>query len=263
MKEERKDKIRNRVKFISVVLKFSLLIVILIVVPLYIWVFHQDLIQQFSDIDDVKAYFEQYKAVSVIIYIGLQMIQIIISLIPGQALQFVAGLLYGFWAGFLISLIGAVAGTIVTYYLAQFLGKDALHILFGKRHIEDYLNKINSKKGYIIVFLIYLIPGVPKDLCSYAAGLSNMKLKVFLIISTVGRSPGMMGSLLIGKGIGEGNYTTVIIIGVVAVIFFIFGIIYHSRLSNILDRIYNRLSESGKPKSKPAKHESVKKTVKK
>jgi uncharacterized membrane protein YdjX (TVP38/TMEM64 family) len=251
MQEDRKDKISNRVKFISVVLKFSLLMVILIVVPLYIWLFHQDLIQQFSDIDNVKAFFEQYKTESIFVYIGLQMIQIIISLIPGQALQFAAGLLYGFWAGFLLSLIGAVAGTIATYYLAQFLGRDALHVLFGKRHIEDYLNKINSKKGYILVFLIYLIPGVPKDLCSYAAGLSNMKLRVFLILSTVGRSPGMMGSLLIGKGIGEGNYTIVILIGVVAVIFFIFGIIYHSKLSNILDKIYDNLSKpSNKDKAK-------------
>jgi uncharacterized membrane protein YdjX (TVP38/TMEM64 family) len=248
MQEERKDIIRRRVKLISVILKFSLLIVIVVCVPLYIWFFHQDLIQQFSDIDDIKSFFDLYKTQSIFVYLGLQMLQIIISLIPGQALQFVAGLLYGFWAGFLLSLIGAVAGTTVTYYLAQFLGRDALHVLFGKRHIEDYLNKINSKKGYILVFLIYLIPGVPKDLCSYAAGLSNMKLKVFLIISTVGRSPGMMGSLLIGKGIGEGDYTTVIIIGVIAVVLFIFGVIYHSRLSNILDKIYDKLSKPSSSK---------------
>lgn len=251
MKEDQKNKLENRVKFISVILKFSLLVVILVCVPLYLWFFQQDLIHQFSDIDEVKVFFERHKTTSIFIYIGLQMTQIIISMIPGQALQFAAGLIYGFWAGFLISLIGAIAGTIVTYYLAQFLGRDALHVLFGKRHVEDYLNKINSKKGYILVFLIYLIPGVPKDLCSYAAGLSDMKLKAFLILSTVGRSPGMMGSLLIGKEIGEGNYITVVIIGIVAVILFIFGIIYHSRLSNILDQIYDKLS-------KPSKNEASK-----
>lgn len=246
MNEDQKNKIEKRIKFISVIIKFSLLVAILVCVPLYIWFFHQDLIRQFSDIDEVRAFFDRHKTTSIFIYIGLQMTQIIISMIPGQALQFAAGLLYGFWAGFLISLIGAIAGTIVTYYLAQFLGKDALHVLFGKRHVEDYLNKINSKKGYILVFLIYLIPGVPKDLCSYAAGLSDMKLKAFLILSTVGRSPGMMGSLLIGKEIGEGNYITVFIIGIVAIIFFIFGIIYHSKLSNILDQIYDKLSKPGK-----------------
>lgn len=246
MKEERKDRIQRRVKFISVVLKLSLLVVILIGVPLYLWFFQQDLIHQFSDIEDAKAFFDQYKAESIFIYIGLQMMQIIISLIPGQALQFAAGLLYGFWPGLLISLIGAVAGTIVTYYLAKYLGRDALHVLFGKRNIEDYLVKINSKKGYMLVFLIYLIPGVPKDLCSYAAGLSNMKLSAFLVLSTVGRSPGMMGSLLIGKQIGEGNYTSVIIIGVVAVILFIFGVIYHSKLSILMDQIYEKLSKPKK-----------------
>jgi uncharacterized membrane protein YdjX (TVP38/TMEM64 family) len=246
MNDDRIEILQKRVKFISVVVKFTLLLVILIGVPLYIWFFHQDLLKQFSDIDDVKTFFLQYKTTGIFIYIGLQMLQIIISMIPGQALQFAAGLLYGFWAGFLLSLIGAVAGTLVTYYLARFLGRDAMHVLFGKRHIEDYLQKINSKRGYMLVFLIYLIPGVPKDLCSYAAGLSNMKLKAFLILSTVGRSPGMMGSLLIGKEIGQGNYVTVIIIASVAVILFIVGIFYHSKLSNVLDRIYERLSNPEK-----------------
>jgi uncharacterized membrane protein YdjX (TVP38/TMEM64 family) len=248
MNDVRKDRIRKRLQFISVILKFSLLVVILVCVPIYIWFFQQDLIRQFSNIDDVKAFFDQYKTFSIFIYIGLQMVQIIISLIPGQALQFVAGLLYGFWFGFLISLVGALAGTIVTYYLARLLGRDALHVLFGKRHIDDYLEKINSKRGYILVFLIYLIPGVPKDLCSYAAGLSNMKLKAFLIISAVGRSPGMMGSLLIGKEIGQGNYSTVIVIGVIAFILFLLGIIYHSKLFDMLDIIYAKLSKPSKSK---------------
>lgn len=246
MKAEKKERLRTRVKFISVVLKFSLLLVILVGLPLYVWFFHQDLLRQFSDIDEVKAFFSQYQTASILVYIGLQMIQIIISLIPGQALQFAAGLLYGFWAGLLISLVGAVAGTIVTYYLSKFLGKDALHVLFGKRHIDEYLEKINSKRGFILVFLIYLIPGVPKDLCSYAAGLSNMKLKPFLILSTAGRSPGIMGSLLIGTQLGEGNYTFVIVIGIIAAVLFLLGIIYHSRLTIILDKLYEKLTKPSK-----------------
>lgn len=243
MNEVKKDRIQKRIKLISVVLKFSLLLVIVVGAPLYIWFFHQDMIRQFSDIDDVKELFAQYKTAGIFVYIGLQMLQIIISLIPGQALQFAAGLLYGFWAGLLISLVGAVAGTMVTYYLAKLLGQEALHVLFGKRNIEENLKKINSKKGYILVFLIYLIPGVPKDLCSYAAGLSNMKLSAFLILSTAGRTPGMMGSLLIGREIGEGDYTSVVIIGVVAVVLFLLGIIYHSKLTNYIDRAYDRLSQ--------------------
>lgn len=246
MKAEKKETLRTRVKFISVVLKFSLLLAILVGLPLYVWFFHQDLLRQFSDIDEVKIFFTQYQTASILVYIGLQMFQIIISLIPGQALQFAAGLLYGFWAGLLISLIGAIAGTVVTYYLSKFLGKDALHVLFGKRHIDEYLEKINSKRGFILVFLIYLIPGVPKDLCSYAAGLSNMKLKPFLILSTAGRTPGIMGSLLIGTQLGEGNYTFVIVIGIIAAVLFLLGIIYHAKLTVILDKLYEKLTKPNK-----------------
>lgn len=246
MLPETKNEIRKDFKLASALLKFVLLLGIIVVVPLYLWFFHQDLIQQFSSIEKVRAFFSQYHTESIFIYIGAQILQIIISILPGQELQMVAGLVYGLWPGFLLSMIGALIGSAVTYYLAGFLGRDALHILFGKRHIDDYLDKINSKKGFMLVFLIYLIPGVPKDLCTYAAGLSHMKIRAFLVLSMVGRIPGILGSLIIGTEIGEGNYTSVAVISVLAVVLFILGVIYHSKLSHLLDVVYDKLSKGKK-----------------
>ena len=105
--------------------------------------------------------------------------------------------MWGFWLGYLYSLIGALIGSVLTYYIARILGHDAMHLIFGEEKIKKWLVHLNSKKAVIIVFFIFLIPGVPKDLCNYVAGLSEIKLKPFLIESLIGRSPGMMGSLLI------------------------------------------------------------------
>jgi len=242
MLAEKKKQIRNEVKLVSALLKFTLLVAIIVVIPLYLWFFHQDVIQEFSSIDKVKAFFAHYHTESIFIYLGLQIVQIIISIIPGQELQMVAGLVYGLWPGFLLSMIGAFVGSTITYYLAGFLGRDALHILFGKRHIDEYLAKINSKKGFVLVFLIYLIPGVPKDLCNYAAGLSHMKIKAFLVLSMIGRIPGILGSLIIGAEIGEGNYISVVVISVVAIILFLLGVKFHSKISHLLDTVYDKLS---------------------
>lgn len=237
----RKDKLRKRFKIFSSIFKLLLLLLILIGIPLYIYVFHYEIIEQFSSLEKVEAFFETYKTESIFIYIGIQILQIVICIIPGQWLQFAAGYMYGFWLGYLYSLIGAFLGTVITYYLAKILGHDAMHLIFGEEKIHKMLKTLNSKKAVILVFLVYLIPGVPKDLCSYVAGLSEMKLKPFLIVSLIGRSPGMMGSLLIGRQVEVGQYTSAVVIAVVAVILCVLGVIFRKRITKYLDRAYEKL----------------------
>lgn len=241
MNKQKKDKLHRKIKVFSTVFKFALLIFILAGLPLYIYFYQPQLIENMSSLEKVNAFFNQYKTQSIFVYIGAQIIQIVICIIPGQWLQFAAGYMYGFWAGFFFSLLGAAMGSIITYYLAKLLGRDAMHLIFGEAKINDFIHKLNSKRAIVVVFLIFLIPGVPKDLCNYAAGISEMKLKPFLIISLVGRSPGMMGSLLIGRQIEAGDYTGAVIIAVVAVILCILGVIMRKQLTKGLDRIYNRL----------------------
>lgn len=241
MDKHRKDKIHKRIKVISTILKFALLLLIIIGLPLYIYFFEPQLIDSMSSMENVNALFEHYHAESILVYIGAQILQIIICVIPGQWLQFAAGYMYGFWLGFLYSIIGAAIGSVVTYYLAKLLGRDAMHLIFGEARINEFIHKLNSKKAIVIVFLIFLIPGVPKDLCNYAAGISEMKLKPFLIVSLVGRSPGMMGSLLIGRQIEAGNYTGAIVVTAVAVVLCVVGIIMRKRLTGWMDKAYDRL----------------------
>lgn len=237
----KKEKLHKKIKLFSTVLKFGLLLFILVGLPLYIYFYQPQVIDNMSSLENVNAFFSQYKTQSIFVYIGAQIAQIVICVIPGQWLQFAAGYMYGFWMGFLFSLIGAALGSVITYYLAKLLGRDAMHMIFGEAKINEFIHKLNSKKAIIVVFLIFLIPGVPKDLCNYAAGISEMKLKPFLIVSLVGRSPGMMGSLLIGRQIQAGDYTGAIIIAVIAVILCVLGVIMRKRLTKWLDAAYNRL----------------------
>lgn len=241
MNRHRKEKIHKRIKVFTTILKLTLLLFILVGLPLYIYFYQPHMIERMSSIENVNAFFQQYKAQSVFVYIGAQIMQIVICVIPGQWLQFAAGYMYGFWLGFLYSLIGAAIGSVVTYYLAKLLGHDAMHLIFGEDKLNTFIHKLNSKKAIVVVFLIFLIPGVPKDLCNYAAGLSEMKLKPFLIVSLVGRSPGMMGSLLIGRQIEAGDYTGAIVIAVIAVALFITGILLRKRLTKWLDKAYDKL----------------------
>lgn len=242
MKEENKNRIRKkRIKTAITFTKLGILFLILVVLPFYIYFMHPELINKISSVEKVKNLFEYYGNTSIIIYVLAQITQIVICIIPGQWLQIGAGIAWGFWAGYLLSLLGAFIGALFTYYLARWLGRDAMHVIFGEEKVEHYKEQLNSKKAIIVVFLVYLIPGLPKDLCSYVAGISDMKAKPFIIISLIGRTPGMMGSLLVGKQLGVGGYTGAIVIGIVATVLFVLGIIFHKKILQWSDKVYEKL----------------------
>ena len=230
-------------KVILSILKLALLIGIVVAIPLYVYFYHHDLISEFESIEDIIAVLEQYKMQSIFVYIGAQVIQIVISIIPGQAFQFAAGYLFGFPMGLLYSVIGAVIGTTITYVMAKLLGKDAMHLFFGEERMTYFIARLNSKKAYIIVFLLYLIPGLPKDVVSYAAGISEMKFKPFLVVSLIGRLPGMAGSLLIGAFYLKENYIGMAVVGVLSVVLFIICVVKRKKISTYIDRFYDKIIE--------------------
>ena len=119
--------------------------------------------------------------------------------------------------------------------------KDAIHIFFGERKVTEIIDQMNSRKGLVITFIIFLIPGIPKDICSYAAGISDIKLKPYLIVSLIARIPGMAGSLIIGHQVGAGGYTNAIIIAAIAVVIFILGMIFRKQIISFVNRVCDRL----------------------
>ena len=225
------------------ILKLLILVGIVVAVPLYLFFYHHDIIDNFKSFEDIIEFLKMYKTESILIYIGVQVLQIVISIIPGQAFQFAAGYLFGFPMGLVYSLIGAVVGTTISYYIAKFLGKDAMHLFFGEERTSYFLERLNSKKAYTIVFLIYLIPGLPKDVLSYVAGISDMNYKLFLVFSLMGRVFGMSGSLLIGAFYFKKHYVAMACIGIFAVIAFIVCVIKRKEINDYMDKFYDKIVE--------------------
>lgn len=234
MNTDTPTKLDKRRKILAV-LKLIALAVILVGVPLYIYFFHHDLIDSFSNIKELEQTIRSYRGQSILIYIAAQVIQVVLSVIPGQALQFAGGYLFGTLLGLLFSVIGIAIGSTLAYYVARILGRDAVHLFFGKRKVTEMLDLMNSPKGLIVTFIIFLIPGVPKDLCSYAAGLSQLKLRPYLIVSMIARIPGMLGCLIIGQQVGAGGYTSAAVIAAIALVLLLLGVIFRKR---ILDTAY-------------------------
>ena len=233
MSEERKNKIIS-------IIKLLVLIGIVVSVPLYLIITKHEYIKDMGNTDNMRKiaeFLEEYKWESAFIYLGLQVLQIIISVLPGQVFQMAAGYLYGFFPGLLLSITGALLGSVIAYYLAIYLGHDALKLFVKPETLNKFAQKLNTKRAYLIVFILYLIPGLPKDVIAYAAGVSKMNLKAFLLMSMVGRVPAMSVSVLMGALYESKEYQWFIVIGILSVI--IFGICFLKRkeIGEYLDKL--------------------------
>jgi uncharacterized membrane protein YdjX (TVP38/TMEM64 family) len=152
--------------------------------------------------------------------------------------------MFGVGRGYLLSVIGAIIGTTISFFLAKALGSEAMHLFFGEEKIREYQRRLNSGRGLLMAFLIYLIPGVPKDLVSYVAGISEMRFRPFVVAATIGRSPAMLGSLLVGHFFGKQNYTAIAVLSVIIAVLLIVCFVKREALIGFLDRIEMKEAES-------------------
>ena len=224
-------------KKIIAIFKLILLVAFIAGIPAFIYLKYGSGVFSKDTAFNVIDYLKQNSRTAFLIIIGLQIIQVVVCILPGQPIQFAASYMFGVGAGFLLSIIGAVIGTTISFYTAKLLGSDAMHLFFGEEKIKEYQRRLNSGRGLLMAFLIYLIPGVPKDLVSYAAGISEMRFRPFLLAATVGRSPAMLGSLLIGHFFGKQNYTAMIILTGIVILLLFVCIIKRKSLIAFLDKI--------------------------
>ncbi len=228
---------KNRIFAIA---KFILLIAIVTGIPLYIYLFQRDLISSFRSLDDVAEFLRQYKQFSVPVYLIAEVLQILISVLPGQLFQMAAGYLFGFVPGVILTLIGAVIGTVITFCLARVLGSDAVHMMLGEERSRQYTELLSSKKAYLITFIIYLIPGLPKDAVCYIAGVSDIRLIPFLTVSVTGRMPAMAGSVAFGALYMKQNYTGMIILAAAVGVICMISLIKRKELISFTDKLYEK-----------------------
>lgn len=224
-------------KKIIAILKLILLVLIVAGIPAFLYLKYGSGVFSKDTAYSVIDYLRQNRKIAFLLIIGLQIIQVVICVLPGQPIQFAASYMFGVARGYLFSIIGAVIGTTISFYLAKLLGSEAMHLFFGEEKVKEYQRRLNSGRGLLIAFLIYLIPGVPKDLVSYAAGISEMRFRPFLLAATIGRSPAMLGSLLVGHFFGKQNYTAMIIVTVAVILLLLVCLIKRKELIDFLDRI--------------------------
>ena len=137
-------------------------------------------------------------------FIGLQVVQIVVSPLPGEATELLGGFLFGPWKGLLYSMIGLTLGSLAAFALARGFRKLVRGFLQRSPWYQK-LDKVVEHQGVFVCFLLFLFPGFPKDLLCYFIGLTTMPWPAFLVITFVGRLPGAFVLNLQGASVYQGD----------------------------------------------------------
>jgi uncharacterized membrane protein YdjX (TVP38/TMEM64 family) len=144
--------------------------------------------------------------------IGIQFLQVVFFMVPGEITQIAAGYVFGAWLGLLYSIIGIMLGSAFDFGFARTVGRPVMRKLLGERTLERVDHALTTYRGKSALFLLFLLPGMPKDAMSYGAGLMKMNLGEFVAISGLARLPALLFSTMIGDQLYDRDYTTVAVI---------------------------------------------------
>lgn len=153
-----------------------------------------------------------------LICIGIQFLQVVVFAIPGEITQFAAGYVFGAGWGFFYSIIGILLGAAFDFGFAKAVGRPMVERMIGTEKLARIDESLQSRKGHVAIFVLFLLPGTPKDAMSYAAGLSPLGLGRFLALSVPARAPALMASTLFGSQAYDRNFTAMLWIGLAVVL---------------------------------------------
>ena len=210
----------------KILLLAAAIVAIVAICALVIWLC-MPLIDMLNDPEKQQAFeswVESLGVWGVLVMLFIQVLQIVVAVIPGEVVQVMAGVMYGTLGGLVLCLVGCVLASAAVFLLIRKCGRDFVIRFFGEDMLDKYSFLQDTSRLETIVFVLFLIPGLPKDALTYIVPLSRIRLVNFLTLSTLGRIPGMVASTLIGSSITSANWLLIIIVFAVCIAFGLLGI---------------------------------------
>jgi len=186
----------------------------------------------FTDREKLTAFIDSLGPLSFVGFIGLQALQVIAAPIPGEVTGILGGVLYGPALGLVLSTIGLTLGSWISFALSKTFGRPFVD-RFVKKETMDKYDYLLHHKGAFLVFVLFLIPGFPKDILCYILGLGHLTAKEFLIISTVGRFGGTVLLTLGGTYLRHQQYYRFSILLGIAIVIIFFSMVYKDKMERL------------------------------
>ena len=198
-------------------------------------------------IEKTRAWIEDFSPWSPLVFIAIQIFQVVIFIIPGEVTQVAGGLLFSAFRGTIYSLIGIGIGSTVNYFVGKLLGKRFAIGVVGKKRFESMQSILTWEKARLTVFLIFALPGIPKDSLTYVGGAFGMPLKAFIGYSMLGRTFGIIGSAIIGQSLANQRWHAASILLGAALLITACGIWQRDNILKWLHKVSKRERKNAPP----------------
>ena len=173
---------------------------------LIMWLVGAPLVRFASEPEKFRAWVDGHGFGGRIAYIGMVIFQVVIALIPGEPFEIAAGYAFGAVEGTLLCILASTLGSVAVFLLVRRFGVRLVEVFFSKDKLKSVRFLKSTPKRDMLFLIIFMIPGTPKDLLSYVAGLTDIRFPVWLMICSLGRIPSIITSTVGGNALGTQNY---------------------------------------------------------
>lgn len=175
----------------------------------------------------LEVYIKELGFLGVFVLFFIQILQVVIAIIPGEAIELLAGMLYGTFLGFIICEVGMLVGTIFIYYFVKKIGKNKIN---NQEKFSKFKILNNTQSLEWLTFIMFFIPGTPKDVLTYFMPFTKIEPKKFFIIVSIARAPSIISSTYAGSSITEGNWLEMTMAFIVIIVTGLLGIKYNNQI---------------------------------
>ena len=180
-------------------------VAILLILTVLLTLFVCNWLRSFSQ-EDFRDYIRSFGAWGILVLLGLMLLHVFIPLIPGELLETAAGYAFGPWVGTAIVYTAVLLASIVIILLTRRYGIKLVEIFVSREKINGLWFLNTERKRNTVIFILFFIPGTPKDLLTYFVGLTDIKLATFLVMTLIARIPSVISSTFGGHLLGEAQY---------------------------------------------------------
>ena len=200
--------------------RFLILAIVVIVFAGLTMLLLRPLVSFASNPEILRVWMQDLGIWGILIFGIFNFLQVVFAVIPGGPFELAAGYILGVVPGTLLCDITMTISSVVVFLLVRKFGIRFVELFVSRRQIENMGFLKDNQKVQSVLFFIFLLPGTPKDVVTYLAGLTNLSLKSWIFICFVGRFPAILLTALGGSALGNAKY------GIVAVVIVVFAVAY-------------------------------------
>jgi uncharacterized membrane protein YdjX (TVP38/TMEM64 family) len=179
------------------------------ITALLCWEYLPGLLAWLADARAVRAFVSDHAFVSRLAMLGINIVQVLLAFLPGEPVELASGYAFGFWEGTALCLVASGLATSMIYWATRRWGWKLVGLFFDRSLFDRFSWLKSAKRLELIMLIVFLIPGTPKDFLTYFAGLTNMRFLPVVLIATLGRIPSIVTSTITASAVGSGNWPLV------------------------------------------------------